>query len=183
MGGVMRIFAVIGGISKDSINKRLFELIKPLAPKDFEFDTFDISKLPFFSQDFENSFPANVVEFRDKIVASDAVLFITPEYNRSIPGVLKNAIDLASRPIGHNIWKNKPAAVLGASLGLSGTLCSQIHLRSIISFLGMYVMYQPEVYLNFAVNITEKGEMSDNSRIFYENFLISFKEWILKHNN
>ncbi|MDR1523088.1 MAG: NAD(P)H-dependent oxidoreductase, partial [Endomicrobium sp.] len=101
----MKIFVIIGGISKESINKKFFELIKPLAPSEFEFDTFDISQLPFFSQDLEEKEPEGVREFKRGIEKVEGIIFITPEYNRAIPGVLKNAIDWGSRPECKSVWR------------------------------------------------------------------------------
>lgn len=125
----MKILTLTGGILKDSMNKKLFELIKPLAPSEFEFEIFDISGLPYFSQDIENDMPESAKNFKNAITLSDAVLFITPvitpEYNRSMPGVLKNAIDFASRPYGKNVWAGKPADVLGAAVGPSGAFGGQ----------------------------------------------------------
>jgi chromate reductase len=176
----VRILVIIGGISKDSINKKLFELIKPLAPKDFEFDIYDISLLPFYSQDIESDFSESVLKFKEKIVACEGVLFITPEYNRSIPGVLKNAIDWCSRPYGAGLWNKKPSAVLGASMSTIGTFSAQADLRKILSSLGSLVMYQPEVYMNFSAYVDAKGEFFESTKKLYENFLRSFEEHILK---
>jgi chromate reductase len=177
----MNIIVIIGGISVKSINKKLFELIKPLAPYDFEFDAFDISQLPFYSQDIESNPPENVLKFKEKIVNSDAVLFITPEYNRSIPGVLKNAIDWVSRPYLNNICTNKPAAVLGTSGGAIGAFAGQADLKRILSSIGMIVMYQPEIYLNFYAAVNEKREFTDTTKKLYEKFLNKFKTWISKN--
>jgi chromate reductase len=177
----VRILVIIGGISKNSINKKLFELIKPLAPKDFEFDSYDISLLPFYSQDIEANLPDIVIEFKKKVSPSDGVIFITPEYNRSIPGVLKNAVDWCSRPYGAGLWNKKPSAVLGASMGPMGTFAAQADLKKILSFLGSFVMYQPEVYLNFAAYVDSKGELLDSTKKLYGKFLTSFKEHILRN--
>jgi chromate reductase len=177
----VRILVIIGGLSKNSINKKLFELIKPLAPKDFEFDSYDISLLPFYSQDIEADLPNVVIEFKKKVSASDGVIFITPEYNRSMPGVLKNAVDWCSRPYGAGLWNKKPSAVLGASLGPIGAFAAQTDLKKILSFLGSFVMYQPEVYLNFASYVDSKGEFLEPTKTLYEKFLTSFKEHIVKN--
>ena len=177
----MRILVIIGGLSKNSINKKLFELIKPLAPKDFEFDSYDISLLPFYSQDIETNVPNVVMEFNKKVLASDGVIFITPEYNRSMPGVLKNAVDWCSRPYGAGLWNKKPSVVLGASPGPIDTFAAQTDLKKILSFLGSFVMYQPEVYLNFATYVDSKGEFLEPTKKLYEKFLTSFKEHILRN--
>lgn len=174
----MKIVTFIGGISKDSLNKKLFELIKPLAPGDFEFDLFDIAALPFFSQDLENNLPEPVKQMKEKVINADAVLFITPEYNRSVPGVLKNAVDWGSRPTGQGVWKGKPGAVLGASPGGTGTLAAQLQLKGTLSFLGAYIMYQPELLFSSMAHINDKGELEDKSKQFFQKFFESFKKWI-----
>ncbi|AKL98618.1 NADPH-dependent FMN reductase [Endomicrobium proavitum] len=176
----MKILAIVGGISKNSINKKLFELIKPLAPQDFEFSTFDIAGLPFFSQDLEDSLPETVANFRQQIINSNAVLFITPEYNRQIPGVLKNAIDWASRPTGKGAWMGKYAAILGASPGAIGAFGAQMQLKQLLSFLNMKVMWQPEIYFNFSANVKD-GAMEDLSKKYFEKFLSAFKAFIEKN--
>src|SRR4051812_44389590 len=112
-----KILCFVGGISKDSLNKKLFHEMKNLAPKNFELESFDIASLPFFSQDLESDIPEAVKKLKKKIEDCDAVLFVTPEYNRSFPAVLKNALDWGSRPYGKNSWNFKPCAVIGASVG------------------------------------------------------------------
>ncbi|MDR3256881.1 MAG: NAD(P)H-dependent oxidoreductase [Endomicrobium sp.] len=177
----MKIITIIGGVAKDSINKKLFELIMPLSPKEFEFDTFGIDSLPFFSQDIERNPPESVVQFKEKIINADGVLFITPEYNRSIPGVLKNAVDWVSRPYLNGALVKKPVAVLGAATGTIGTFGAQNDLRKILSSIGAAVMYQPEIYLHFYACVNDKGELADTTKKMYEKFLNSFREWILKN--
>jgi chromate reductase len=177
----MKIFVIIGGISKESLNKKFFEIIKPLAPKDFEFDTFDISQLPFFAQDLESSASKSAIDFKQKVTDCDGVMFITPEYNRTIPGVLKNAIDWGSRPMSKNVWKNKPACVLGASLSPIGAFGAQMHLKETISFLEMCVMHRPEIYFNFLSYVDKNGELLDLSKKLLIEFLNSFKDWVLKN--
>lgn len=144
----IKTLVLIGGISRESLNRRYFRAIEKRHPSGFLFKSFDISRLPFFSQDIENDPPQVVVEFKDKIKEADAILFITPEYNRSFPGVLKNAIDWGSRPYGQNHWDKKPAAILGASIGNIGTFGAQHHLRQVFAYLNMYVLGQPEMYFN-----------------------------------
>ncbi len=152
-----RVFTLIGGISRDSLNKRFYNAIEELRPEGFEFETFDISKLPFYSQDLENDPPDIVTEFKDKIREADGILFITPEYNRSLPGVLKNAIDWGSRPYGMSLWDKKTAAVIGASPGNIGTFGAQHHLRQILAYLNMHVLAQPEFYFNATAAFDENN--------------------------
>ncbi|MCL1971624.1 MAG: NAD(P)H-dependent oxidoreductase [Endomicrobia bacterium] len=179
----MKILTLIGGISKNSINKKFFEIIKPLAPKELEFDVFDISGLPYFSQDTENDMPEIAADFKNRIASADAVLVITPEYNRSMPGVLKNALDYASRPYGKNVWIKKPTAVLGTSPGATGAFAGQQHAKNTLSFLGAIVMWQPEIYFNFSAYVNDKGELADSSKKVFENYFAAFKLWIEKNSS
>lgn len=142
-----KILTLVGGISKGSINQKLFRAIKKVAPNDLEFSDFDISTLPYFSQDIEVNTPEIVSKLKTQIENADAVLFITPEYNRSIPGVLKNAIDWGTRPGGKNSFDKKKAAVLGMSAEKTGTMSAQAHLRTILTGCGAYTMPKPEMYL------------------------------------
>lgn len=175
----LRILAMVGGISKNSINKKLFVAMKHHAPLGVKLEYFDISELPFFSQDIEHEPPRKVKEFKELITQSDAVLFITPEYNRSIPGVLKNAIDWASRPYGENLWDKLPAGVMGCSVGNTGTLGSQQHLRQVLGYLNMAVMGQPEFYLNASHVFDEHGTLVDTkTKEHIEKYWDSFVHWI-----
>ena len=171
------ILTLIGGISTNSLNKRLYDEIVKYNTGNLSFKTFDISSLPFYSQDIEISPPASVESFKEAVKNSDAVMIITPEYNRSIPGVLKNALDWGSRPRKENVWNNKPAAVAGASPGPIGTFGAQQHLRNICSFLNMHVMSQPEFYFNASAYMTENG-LAEDSIKFAQAFIRNFEEWI-----
>lgn len=174
-----RILAVIGGISRDSLNKKYYEAIKTLAPEDFSFEEFDITSLPFFSQDIENDPPDSVVSWKDRIREADAILFVTPEYNRSFPGVLKNAIDWGSRPYGESVWDKKPAAVTGASPSGVGTFGAQHHLRQSLAYLNLFVLGQPELYFNSNKGLDEKGNLKDEkTREIITEFWDSFNEFI-----
>ncbi|MDR1941934.1 MAG: NAD(P)H-dependent oxidoreductase [Endomicrobium sp.] len=174
----MKILTITGSLAKNSINKKLYALIKPLAPQDFEFEEADISQIPFFNVDIENPIPESVAAFKERVKNADAVLFITPEHNRSIPGVLKNAIDWGSRPFGKGVWIKKPAAVLGASPSAMGAFAAQTQLRSLLSFLGAKGMYQPEIYLNFSANVDKEGNLSDSSKTLFNRFFAEFKSQI-----
>jgi len=177
-----KVLTLVGGISQGSINKKLFRYIQSQDYQDFQFEFFDISRLPYFSQDLENDPPDSVTELKELIRHVDAVLFITPEYNRSVPGVLKNAIDWGSRPYGQNLWANLPAAIMGASVGSIGTFGAQHHLRQIVSYLDMVAMNQPEFYLNFSRAFKEDGQPNDDSvKKLISNFFESFSEWIKQH--
>lgn len=173
-----RILTLIGGISQNSLNKKLFEAFKERIGSEAEFIVFDISKLPFFSQDLENDPPDYVTFFKDEIREADAILFVTPEYNHSIPGVLKNAIDWGSRPYGQSLWEKLPAGLIGASIGDKGSYGAQLHLRQILNYLDMFVMNQPEFYLNGSKAFDEAGQLNETSLNFIDKFWKAFKGWI-----
>ncbi|MFL5786076.1 MAG: NADPH-dependent FMN reductase [Bacteriovoracaceae bacterium] len=175
----LNIFCLVGGIARNSLNRKLFNVVQEHAPKTVKLTTFEIQKLPYFSQDLENDPPDTVIRFKDMIREADAVLFITPEYNRSIPGVLKNAVDWGSRPYGQNLWDKKPAGVLGASIGAIGTFGAQHHLRQILAYLNMSVMGQPEFYFNASSSFDDKGRLiNEKSKEFVQNYWNAFLAWI-----
>jgi chromate reductase len=185
----MKVMVLIGGVSAGSLNRRFFEAVATLgrnAGGAFEFSVFDIASLPFYSQDIENTPPQSVTKMHELAAASDAVLIVTPEYNRSIPGVLKNALDWGSRPPGRNIWAGKPTALMGATPGGIGTFGAQQHLRNICSHLDMPVMNQPTVYFNASTGMmdasgtpTSDGDrLTDSSAAFLHKFLTAFEAWI-----
>lgn len=156
--------------------------MKDLALKDFELQTFDITKLPFFNYDDENNPPQVASDFKNLVEKADAILFITPEYNRSFPGVLKNAIDWASRPYGQSKWKGKKAAVMGASIGAIGTFGAQHHLRQVLAYLDVEVMGQPEFYFNAGKAFDEKGECHDESTLkFARDYWAAFEKFLKAH--
>lgn len=183
----MNVIVLIGGISANSLNKRLFAAVENLpGAEKFDFTVFDIATLPFFSQDIENIPPDSVIALRKLAAASDGVLIVTPEYNRSIPGVLKNALDWGSRHPGANVWAHKPTAIMGAATGAIGTFGAQQHLRNICSWLDMRVMNQPTVYFNASTGMTDADgkptsdgdRLSDGSAAFLDSFLVAFAKWI-----
>jgi chromate reductase len=169
---------MIGGISNHSLNHRLFNEMKALSEDRFQFQHFDISTLPFFSQDIENEDIKEVYALRTLALESDAVLILTPEYNRSFPGVLKNALDWGSRPYGKNCWNNKPTAIAGASTGMIATFGAQQQLRLVCSFLNMHVMSQPEFYFNASLNLID-NVLIDKASAMIQQFLDSFEKWIV----
>lgn len=171
------VLALVGGISSASINKSLYHEMVRHNRNNLVFELFDIASLPFFTQDNEYDAPRAVTVLKKKVVAADGILLITPEYNRSIPGVLKNALDWGSRPYGQNCWDDKPAAIMGASIGAIGTFGAQQHLRNICSFLNMHVMSQPEFYFNASAGMNESG-LTDDSVKFLLRFLDAFETWI-----
>lgn len=176
----LKVLTLVGGISRNSLNKKLFRGIQDRNLEGFEFLNYDISKLPYFSQDIEMDPPDTVVEFKDLIRASDAVLFITPEYNRSFPGVLKNAIDWGSRPYGSNLWDGKIGAVMGASSGNIGTFGAQHHLRQVLSYLNISMLNQPEFYFNGSKAFDEDGVLvNEQTKEIIQGFFDKFHELII----
>jgi chromate reductase len=144
-----RIGVIVGSLSSTSINRRLANALMKLAPDCFEFTEIPFRDLPLYSQDYDADFPAPARAWKEAIERMDAILFVTPEYNRSIPGGLKNAIDWASRPYGKNSFNRKPCAVIGASPGAIGTAVAQQHLRSLLSFCNAPQMNSPEAYIHY----------------------------------
>lgn len=175
----LNVFCLVGGIASNSLNRKLFKVVEELAPDSITLRTFEIKKLPYFSQDIEHDPPDSIIRFKDMIREADAVLFITPEYNRSLPGVLKNAVDWGSRPYGQNLWDRKPAGVMGASTGNIGTFGAQHHLRQILAYLNMSVMGQPEFYFNAKDAFDNRGRLkSEKTREFVQNYWSAFLAWV-----
>jgi chromate reductase, NAD(P)H dehydrogenase (quinone) len=169
----------IGSLSSTSVNRILSRALLRLAPEDLEFREIPIGNLPLYSPDFDSDYPAEAVALKDAIAGSDAVLFITPEYNRSIPGALKNAIDWASRPWGQNSFHHVPAAVIGASIGQIGTAVAQQSLRGVLSFCNARQMTAPEAYIYFKPELfSDDGEVNDESTAA---FLTEFRQEFRTH--
>ena len=174
-----KVLALIGGISSQSLNQKLFKVFQELAPENFELEQFPIERIPFFSQDLEKDPPAIVRDLRSQIKESAAILIISPEYNRSFPGVLKNAIDWGSRPYGQSSWDNKIAAVAGASVGNIGTFGAQHHLRQVLAYLNVRTMGQPEFYLNASESFDENGNLKKSGqKEFIQKYWGAFSSWI-----
>lgn len=170
----------VGSLSSTSINRTLSQALIRLAPSDLEFTEIPIGNLPLYSPDFDSDYPAEATALKEAIAASSAVLFVTPEYNRSIPGALKNAIDWASRPWGQNSFNHVPAAVIGASPGQIGTALAQQSLRGVLSFCNARQMTAPEAYLRLAPGaITDDGDVTDESmRTFLTDFMREFRDHV-----
>jgi chromate reductase, NAD(P)H dehydrogenase (quinone) len=167
----------VGSLSSTSINRKLSRALIKLAPQDLEFTEIPIGGLPLYSPDFDSDYPPEAQAVKDALAASDAVLFITPEYNRSIPGALKNAIDWASRPWGQNSFDHMPAAVIGASIGQIGTAVAQQSLRGVLSFCNARQMTAPEAYVYFRPEVyADSGEVTDEETAgFLRNFMQEFR--------
>lgn len=162
MDRVLTILGVAGSLRKGSYNRAALRAAKELAPSEARIEIFDLEGIPPFNQDEERRPPERVVKFKERIRAADAILIVTPEYNYSVPGVLKNAIDWASRPYGDSAWDGKPVAVMGASSGTLGSARAQYHLRQSFVFLNMYPLNRPEVMIaNAAKRFDEQGKLTD----------------------
>ncbi|MEM0154667.1 MAG: NAD(P)H-dependent oxidoreductase [Methanothrix sp.] len=178
----IKILAFAGSLRKDSYNKALVRAAKELAPENAEVEIFDLGSIPLYDQDKESDMPEQVRLFKRKIKEADAVLIATPEYNRSIPGVLKNAIDWASRPYGDNSFDDKPVAAFGATGGsIVGTSAAQIHLRQIFSFLNMHPLERPLLFIGGASEKIENGNVVDEElRDLIRSMMQAFVAWIIR---
>ena len=174
-----RVGLFIGSLASDSINRLLATALMRLSPPEFEFHEIVYRELPLYSRDYDADYPQTARDFKASIQASDALLFVTPEYNRSLPGPLKNAIDWASRPWGQNALTGRPSAVIGASTGAIGTAVAQQSLRSILSFCNAPQMNSPEAYLQLKPGLIEPdGEATvESTREFLTMFMGRFLEF------
>ncbi|HUW26674.1 MAG TPA: NAD(P)H-dependent oxidoreductase [Gallionella sp.] len=175
------VAVLVGSLRKDSINRRLARAVEQLMPQDFQFDPVQIGQLPLYSQDFDADYPPAGRQLKQQIGAADALLFVTPEYNRSIPGVLKNAIDLASRPWGTNSFAGKPGAVIGASIGATGSALAQQHLRNVLAYLDVPTLGQPEVFVQFKDDtlIDADGKINnEGTQKFLQGFVNRYAAWV-----
>ncbi len=182
MAQVRNVAVIVGSLRKASFNRKAAHALIAVAPETLRLSIVEIGQLPIYNQDLddENTPPAAWVSFRDQIRPLDAVLFITPEYNRSVPGVLKNAIDVGSRPYGRSVWDKKPAAIMSVSPGAIGGFGANHHLRQSLVFLNMPPMQQPEAYIGgapilFAEDSSLKNESTGQ---FFQNFMQRFAAWI-----
>jgi len=179
MNKSITILGFAGSLRKDSYNKALLRAAMELMPKDASLEIFDLEGIPPFNQDLENQMPERVKEFKKRIKLADAILIATPEYNYSIPGVLKNAIDWASRPYGDNSFEGKPVALMSASIGMLGGARAQYHLRQSFIFLDMYPLNRPEVMVAFASQKFDKnGKLTDeNTKKIIKQMLENLVDW------
>ena len=170
----------VGSLARDSINRKLARALIRLAPAELRMQEIPIGDLPLYSYDYDSDYPPTARALKDAVAAVDAVLFVTPEYNRSIPGALKNAIDWASRPWGQNSFTRKPSAVIGTSPGMIGTAVGQQHLRSIMAFCNSPLMNAIEAYIQFTPGlVTDDGEVTvESTREFLRNYMVEFHGFI-----
>jgi chromate reductase len=177
-----QIAVVVGSLRKDSFNRKLANAIVKLAPPEFSFKQVEIGDLPLYNQDDDANPGPSVKRLKGEIAAAQGLLFVTPEYNRSMPGVLKNAIDHASRPYGQNAWAGKPAGVLGASIGAIGTAMAQQHLRNVLAYLDAPTLGQPEAFIHAKDGFfDEAGNIDAGSKKFLQTWMSQYVAWVKKH--
>jgi chromate reductase len=178
-----RIAVLVGSLRKESFNRKMAKTLSALAPEPLMLEILEIGGLQMYNQDLEEAPPAAWMEFRDRLKGFDGVLFVTPEYNRSVPAVLKNAIDIGSRPSGKNCWEGKPGAVVSVSTGALGGFGANHHLRQSLVFLNVPAMPQPEVYIGGAAKLfDDSGNLANEStRALLQRFMGAFAEWVARH--
>ena len=175
-----KVAVLIGSLRRESFTRKVANAVAQLAPPSLTFETADIAQVSLYNQDLEDAPPADWIALREKLRAADAFLFATPEYNRSIPGVLKNAIDVASRPKDNHVFDGKPGAVISVSPGALAAFGANHHLRQSLVFLNVPVMQQPEAYIGGAAKLfDEAGNLTnDSTRQFLKTFAESFAKWV-----
>ena len=177
-----QIAVIVGSLRKDSFNRKLATALAKLAPTEFTFKQLEIGDLPLYNQDDDAQPAVTVKRLKAEILASQGLLFVTPEYNRSIPGVLKNALDHASRPYGQSAWAGKPGAVIGASIGPGGTGMAQQHLRNILAYLDVPTLGQPEAFVHVKDDTFDaNGNFGAGSKEFMQKWMDKYVAWIKKH--
>lgn len=176
----MNVGILIGSLRKESYNRKIAEVLMAVAPASLKTSIIEIGQLPFFNQDDEANPPSEWVKFREQLKNIDAFLIVTPEYNRSVPAVIKNAIDVGSRPYGQSLWNGKPCAIVSASVGAIGGFGANHHLRQSMVFLNAPCLQQPEVYLSYVDKLfDEKGELNNQgTRDFLKQFMQTFADWV-----
>ncbi len=180
--GQYQIAVVVGSLRRDSFNRKLASAMAKLAPPEFSLKQLKIDDLPLYNQDDDANPSASVKRIKADISAAQGLLFVTPEYNRSIPGVLKNAIDHASRPYGQSVWAGKPAGVLGVSVGAIGTAMAQQHLRNILAYLDVPTLGQPEAFLHAKEGFfDDAGNIGEAGKKFLQGWMDQYVVWVKEH--
>lgn len=181
----IKIAVVVGSLRKDSFNRKLALALAALAPQDFSFESLEIGNLPLYNQDDDASPAESVKRLKTQISGSQGLLFVTPEYNRSMPGVLKNAIDHASRPYGQSAWAGKPAGVIGVSVGAVGTALAQQHLRNVLAYLDVPTLGQPEAFIHNKEGLfDERGQIgAPDSRKFLQTWMDKYVAFVRRHQS
>jgi chromate reductase len=178
-----QIAVVVGSLRAESFNRKLASAIAKLAPAEFSFKQIEIGDLPLYNQDDDANPAPSVTRFKSEIVAAQGLLFVTPEYNRSIPGVLKNALDCGSRPYGKSAWGGKPAGILGVSVGAIGTSLAQQHLRNILAYLDVPTLGQPEAFIHAKEGLFDaNGDIGEGSKKFLQSWMDKYVAWVKKHS-
>lgn len=176
------IALIVGSLRRDSFNRKLATALARLAPPEFAFQPVEIGDLPLYNQDDDANQAPSVKRLKGEIAAARGLLFVTPEYNRSIPGVLKNAIDHASRPYGESAWTGKPAGVIGVSVGAIGTALAQQHLRNVLAYLDVPTLGQPEAFLQAKEGLFDaNGDIGPDSRQFLQTWMDRYAAWVKQH--
>src|SRR5882762_7874723 len=180
MAQIRNVAVIVGSLRKDSMNRKLARALQALSPEGLKLQIAEIGGLPLYNQDDDAKPPAPSVAFKKQIADADAVLFVTPEYNRSVPGVLKNAIDIASRPYGHSAWNGKPGAVISVSPGAVGGFGANHHLRQSLVFLNVPALQQPEAYIGGGGDLfDDTGAIKKPDTVaFLKTFMATFSTWI-----
>ncbi|MDR5616050.1 NAD(P)H-dependent oxidoreductase [Arsenophonus sp.] len=179
-----KVVIIVGSLRKGSYNKKLANELIKLAHPQLQFSFAEIAKLPLYNQDDDEQPSKIVQDFKQQIADADGVIFVTAEYNRSIPGVLKNALDQGSRPYGKNVWAQKPAGVIGTSPGAMGSALSQQHLRNVLTFLDMPTLNQPEAFIQWNENIIDQhGNLLERTKIFLQKWLDAYSNFLTKQLN
>ena len=177
-----QIAVLVGSLRRDSFNRKLANGLAKLAPPEFSFKQSKIDDMPLYNQDQDSNQADPVKRLKAEITAAQGVLFVTAEYNRSIPGVLKNAIDNASRPYGQSAWKGKPAGVIGVSVGAIGTALAQQHLRNVLAYLDVPTLGQPEAFIQAKDGLFDaNGDISAESKPFLQGWLDQYVAWVKTH--
>jgi chromate reductase len=177
-----RIAVVVGSLRRDSFNRKFAEALAKLAPPEFEFRHVRIDDLPPYNQDDDGKPAEPVKRLKGEITAAQGLLFVTPEYNRSLPGVLKNAIDHASRPYGQSVWKGKPAGVVGVSVGAAGTALAQQHLRNVLAYLDVPTLGQPEVFIQHKEGLfDDAGNLGESTKPFVQSWMDAYVAFVKRH--
>jgi len=177
-----QIAVIVGSLRKDSFNSKLANAIVRLASPEFSFKQVQIGNLPLYNQDDDANQAESVKQLKNEIKTAQGLLFVTPEYNRSIPGVLKNAIDHASRPYGQSAWAGKPAGILGASIGAIGTAMAQQHLRNVLAYLDIPTLGQPEAFIHAKDGLfDDSGNIGSDSKQFLQSWMDRYVAWVKKH--
>lgn len=179
-----KIAVIVGSLRKDSFNRKLGLALAHLAPPEFTFEHVSIGDLPLYNQDDDAHQAAEVLRLKSEVSAAQGLLFITPEYNRSIPGVLKNALDHGSRPYGQSVWGGKPAGVIGVSVGAIGTALAQQHLRNVLAYLDVPTLGQPEAFIQNKDDLfDDKGHVGNAStQKFLQTWVDKYVAWVKIHN-